>query len=186
MLVLPSAKALALKLNNPERVLASIPTAQRVNIRGQEVVVTPHKVEEVEALNNLGIGAPSPILYHYNWPGRFKPYQHQQDTAAFLTVNRKGLVLNEIGTGKTQSALWAADYLIETGAVSKVLIMSPLSTLERVWGDAIYMNLTHRRAVVLHGTAERRKKLLRQNADFYIVNHDGFSIIYTIMENLYT
>lgn len=177
MLVLPQAKALALKLNSPERVLAAIPTAQRVNIRGQEVVVTPHKVEEVEALNNLGIGAPSPILYHYDWPGRFKPYQHQQDTAAFLTINRKGLVLNEIGTGKTQSALWAADYLIETGAVSKVLIISPLSTLERVWGDAVYMGLPNRRAVVLHGSAERRKKLLRQNADFYVVNHDGFPII---------
>jgi superfamily II DNA or RNA helicase len=177
MLVLPQAKALALKLNNPERVLASIPTAQRLNVRGHEIVVTPHKVEEVEALNNLGIGAPSPILYHYNWPGRFKPYQHQQDTAAFLTINRKGLVLNEIGCGKTASALWAADYLIETGAVGKVLIISPLSTLERVWGDAVYMGLPNRRATVLHGSAERRKKLLRQNADFYIVNHDGFPII---------
>jgi SNF2 family DNA or RNA helicase len=177
MLVIPSAKALALKLNYPERVLESIPTAHKLNVRGQDVVVTPHGVDEVAQLNSLGIEAPSPILYHYNWPGRFKPYQHQQDTAAFLTVNRKGLVLNEIGTGKTQSALWAADYLMEVGAVGKVLILSPLSTLERVWGDAVYMNFPNRRATVLHGTAERRKKLLRQNADFYIVNHDGFPII---------
>lgn len=177
MLVIPKAKALALKLNHPERVLASINTAQRISVRGQEVVVTPHGVSEVSQLNQLGIEAPSPILYHYDWPGRFKPYQHQKDTAAFLTINEKGLVLNEIGTGKTQSALWAADYLMEVGAVGKVLIMSPLSTLERVWGDAVYMNFTHRRATVLHGTAERRKKLLRQNADFYIINHDGFPII---------
>jgi len=177
MLVIPKAKALALKLNHPERVLASISTAQRISVRGQEVIVTPHGVREVSQLNQLGIEAPSPILYHYDWPGRFKPYQHQQDTAAFLTIYDKGLVLNEIGTGKTQSALWAADYLIEVGAVSKVLIISPLSTLERVWGDAIYMNFTHRRATVLHGTAERRRKLLRQEADFYVVNHDGFPII---------
>lgn len=177
MLVLPSAKALALKLNNPERVLASIPTAQRISVRGHEVVVTPHGVAEVEQLNALGIGAPSPILYHYDWPGRYKPYEHQRDTAAFLTTTRKGLVLNEIGTGKTQSALWAADYLMNIGAVGKVLILSPLSTLERVWGDAVFMNFTHRTATVLHGTAERRKKLLRQDHDFYIVNHDGFPII---------
>lgn len=177
MLVIPKAKALALKLNYPERVLASISTAQRITVRGQEVIITPHGVREVSQLNQLGIEAPSPILYHYDWPGRFKPYQHQQDTAAFLTIQNKGLVLNEIGTGKTQSALWAADYLIEVGAVSKVLIISPLSTLERVWGDAIYMNFTHRRATVLHGTAERRKKLLKQEADFYVINHDGFPII---------
>ena len=177
MLVIPKAKALALKLNHPERVLASISTAQRITVRGQEVIITPHGVREVSQLNQLGIEAPSPILYHYDWPGRFKPYQHQQDTAAFLTIYDKGLVLNEIGTGKTQSALWAADYLIEVGAVSKVLIISPLSTLERVWGDAIYMNFTHRRATVLHGTAERRKKLLKQEADFYVINHDGFPII---------
>jgi SNF2 family DNA or RNA helicase len=177
VLVIPKAKALALKLNHPERVLASISTAQRITVRGQEVIVTPHGVREVSQLNQLGIEAPSPILYHYDWPGRFKPYQHQQDTAAFLTIYDKGLVLNEIGTGKTQSALWAADYLIEVGAVSKVLVISPLSTLERVWGDAIYMNFTHRRATVLHGTAERRKKLLKQEADFYVINHDGFPII---------
>jgi len=178
VLVIPKAKALALKLNHPERVLASISTAQRITVRGQEVIITPHGVREVSQLNQLGIEAPSPILYHYDWPGRFKPYQHQQDTAAFLTIYDKGLVLNEIGTGKTQSALWAADYLIEVGAVSKVLVISPLSTLERVWGDAIYMNFTHRRATVLHGTAERRKKLLKQEADFYVINHDGFPIIY--------
>jgi SNF2 family DNA or RNA helicase len=87
------------------------------------------------------------------------------------------LVLNEIGTGKTQSALWAADYLINIGAVKKVLILSPLSTLERVWGDAVFKGFYHRKHVVLHGTAARRKKLLNTEADFYIINHDGFNII---------
>lgn len=177
MLVLPQNKALALKLNNPERVLAAIPTAQKLTVRGQEVVITPHGVNEVAQLNALGIGAPSPIIYHYDWPGRYKPYDHQRETAAFLTTTKKGLVLNEIGTGKTQSALWAADYLMSIGAVEKALIISPLSTLERVWGDAVYMNFTHRRATVLHGTADRRRRLLKQHADFYVVNHDGFPII---------
>lgn len=177
MLILPQTKALALKLNNPERVLASIPTAQKLVVRGHEVVVAPHGVEEVAQLNALGIDTPSPILYHYNWPGRYSPYDHQKETAAFLTVNRKGLVLNEIGTGKTQSALWAADYLMSLGVVEKALIISPLSTLERVWGDAIYMNFTHRKVSVLHGTADRRRRLLKQHSDFYVVNHDGFPII---------
>ena len=177
MLVVEKAKALALKLNNPNRVLDSIYTAKMLNVHGMDIVIAPHRLDEVKVLRNLGINAPSPILHYYNWPGQFTPFDHQKETAAFLTLNHSGLVLNEIGTGKTQSALWAADYLIKTKNVKKVLILSPLSTLERVWADAIFTGFVHRKFVVLHGTAEKRLKLLRTEADFYIINHDGFAII---------
>lgn len=177
MLVIEKAKALALKLNNPEVVLASIATAKPMNVRGRDIVVLPHKLDEVRVLRNLGIDAPSPIMHYYDWPGRHKPYAHQKETSAFLTLNTRGLVLNEIGTGKTSSALWAADFLMNAGVVKKVLIISPLSTLERVWGDAVFMQFFHRKALVLHGSAEQRHKLLKADADFYIVNHDGFAII---------
>ena len=177
MLVVEQAKALILKLKNPNRVLAAMPTAKMFLVDGVQLISSPHKLDEVKVLNNLGIKAPSPILHYYDWPGRYTPYEHQRQTAAFLTVIHRGLVLNEIGTGKTQSALWAADYLIRTKHVRKVLIVSPLSTLERVWADAIFTGFVNRRFVVLHGTAQRRLKLLATEADFYIVNHDGFSII---------
>jgi SNF2 family DNA or RNA helicase len=185
MLVVERAKALALKLNNPNRVLDSIPTARPYEVRGIPIVVTPHRLDEVKVLNNLGIRAPSPILHYYDWPGQFKPFDHQKQTAAFLTLQQRGLVLNEIGTGKTQSALWAADYLIKMRHVKKVLILSPLSTLERVWGDAIFKEFAHRKFVVLHGTAERRLKLLRTDVDFYIINHDGFPIIKDECEGMF-
>lgn len=177
MLVVEKAKAIALKLNNPNRVLDSIPTAKPIEVRGIPLVITPHKLDEVKVLRNLGIKAPSPILHYYDWPGQYKPFDHQKETAAFLTLNNRGLVLNEIGTGKTQATLWAADYLIKTKQVKKVLILSPLSTLERVWGDAVFTGFPNRKFVVLHGTAERRRKLLQQDVDFYIINHDGFNII---------
>lgn len=177
MLIVEKAKALALKLNNPERVLECIPTARPYEVQGHTLVVAPHKLDEVRILRNLGISAPSPILHYYDWPGQFVPFDHQKQTAAFLTLNQRGLVLNDIGTGKTQSALWAADYLLKTKQIRKVLIMSPLSTLERVWGDAIFTGFPHRKFVVLHGTSERRLKLLSHDAEFFIVNHDGFPII---------
>jgi SNF2 family DNA or RNA helicase len=177
VLVIPKAKALALKLKNPAQVLAVVPSAKAMTVRGNDIIVVPHKLATVKQLRALGIAAPSPILHYYDWPGQFTPYEHQQMTASFLTMQDRCLVLNEIGTGKTQSALWAADYLIKSGAVKKVLVLSPLSTLERVWGDAIFKGFYHRKHVVLHGTAARRKKLLNTDADFYIINHDGFSII---------
>lgn len=177
MLVIDKAKALVLNLKNPERVLTTVATAKRHSFKGKPMVVLPHRLDEVRILNNLGIKAPSPILHYYDWPGPFTPYDHQKQTAAFLTMHQRGLVLNEIGTGKTQSALWAADYLIQTKHVSRVLIISPLSTLERVWGDGIFTGLVNRKFVTLHGTSERRRKLLNTDADFYIINHDGFPII---------
>jgi len=177
MLVVEQAQALALNLKHPNKVLECIPTAKKMSYNGTELVVTPHRNDEVKILRNLGIKAPAPILHYYKWSGRFEPYDHQKMTSAFLTMNRRALVLNEIGTGKTQSALWAADYLIQIGVISKVLIISPLSTLERVWGDSIFMNFPHLRSVTLHGTSERRKKLLKTDCHFYIINHDGFPII---------
>jgi SNF2 family DNA or RNA helicase len=177
VLVVEEAKALVLNLKNPERVLTAIPTAKPHTIQGKPVVVTPHRLDEVKILNNLGIKAPSPIMHYYDWRGPFTPYDHQKETASFLTMHQRGLVLNEIGTGKTQSALWAADYLLQIGKVKKVLIISPLSTLERVWGDGIFTGLVNRKFVTLHGSSARRLKLLNTEADFYIINHDGFSII---------
>ena len=178
MLVIPKMQGLALKLNNPQTVLDNIPTAKPLSVRGHNVVVLPHKLTEVWALRKLGINAPSPIMHYYDWKGKFKPYEHQKKTAGFLTLYRKCLVLNEIGTGKTQSALWASDYLMELGLVKKCLILSPLSTLERVWSDAIFMNFIDRRATVLYGSAERRRKLLKIPSDYYILNHDGFQVVH--------
>lgn len=177
MLVVEDQKVILLKLAKPERVMSAIPTAKKLEFNGSTFTVIPHRLDEVRVLRNLGIRAPSPILSQYKWPGRFTPFNHQRMTSAFLTMHNKCVVLNEIGTGKTQAALWAADYLIKKRVIKKVLILSPLSTLERVWGDSIFEGLIHRKAVVLTGTAERRKKLLKSEADFYVINHDGFNII---------
>jgi SNF2 family DNA or RNA helicase len=139
--------------------------------------IIPHREDEVAVLRNLGYQVPSPIQYYYNWPGHLKPMSHQTETAAFLTSHKKAIVLNGMGTGKTQSALWAADYLMSIGAVKRALIISPLSTLETTWADSIFTSFTNKTYAVLHGTAERRRRLLANGDDFCIVNHDGFEII---------
>ena len=177
MIVIEKAKAIALNLNNPNKVLDVMPSARSLRFNNQQLVVTPHTIPASHCLRQLGFKVPSPILHYYDWCGEFTPYEHQKMTSAFLTMHNKALVLNEIGTGKTQSALWACDYLMSIGYIKKVLIISPLSTLERVWGDSIFMGFPHKQAVTLHGTSSRRLKLLKTNADFFIINHDGFSII---------
>ncbi|MEI2420941.1 hypothetical protein V6O07_11770, partial [Arthrospira platensis SPKY2] len=110
MLVFPHAKALALKLKNPARVLETLPTAKTLSFRGTDLVVVPHRLTVARALRAIGIAAPSPILHYYGWPGQFTPYDHQKQTAAFLTMNDKCLVLNEIGCVDADT-----EYLSPTG-----------------------------------------------------------------------
>lgn len=177
MVIVPSIPAILLKLEHPEQIMQTIPGAQQMEQDGKPYIVIPHGLDEVRVLRNMSISAPSPILYQYNWSGRRTPYDHQRETAAFLTLNPRALVLNEIGTGKTLSALWAADYLMLTGVVKKCLVMSRLSTLDAVWGNDIFTEFRHRKQVVLYGTADKRRKLIESEADFHIINHEGFRIV---------
>jgi len=147
-----------------------------IDYNGHNLAVK-HSLDATKILRNLGIKAPSPIRYYYRWTGRYKPMAHQIETADFLTLNRKAFVLNEMGTSKTASALWAADYLMQLGRVKKVLVVAPLSTLERVWLDEVFLWTMHRSAVVLHGSREKRLQLLDTDADIYVINHDGLAVI---------
>lgn len=139
----------------------------------------PMTLEAARILRNLGIEAPSPIETVYNWPiipGR-KPRPHQITTSAYLTLTPRGHCHNSPRTGKTLSTLWAIDYLQKIKVIGKALVVAPLSTLERAWGDEIFLNFPGKRFAVLHGSAEKRRKLLATDCDIFVINHDGVEIL---------
>lgn len=176
MIISKKHKALVLRLRDPARVTSVIPSAKVFTHKGKEFVAVKHGPDETKVLRNIGIEAPYPILYHYNWPGRFTPFEHQRDTAGFMSVENRCFNLNGMGTGKTAATLWAYDYLRSVGKVTKALVITPLSTLERTWADEIFSSFPHLEAVVLHGSREKRLKLLEQDADIYLINHDGIKV----------
>lgn len=176
MLVHKESNSILLKVRNPAQIQQVIPKSKLIAFEGHNLAVR-FGLEEVKVLNNMGIKAPSPILYDYDWPGRFAPWEHQKLTAGMLTINRRAFVLNETGTAKTASALWAADYLMNLGLVKKCLIVSKLSTLEAVWTKEIFTVLMHRTSLVLHDSREKRLAKLAMDVDFYIINHEGLEII---------
>lgn len=139
-------------------------------------VAVKHTIDATRVLRNLGCDVPAPIISQYGWPGKYSPMVHQYTIADFCTMNRKLFNLSDPGVGKTASSLWAADWLMATKRVRKCLIVAPLSTLERVWLSDIFDVLMHRKAVVVHGSVEKRLSLLETDCDFYIINHDGLSI----------
>jgi SNF2 family DNA or RNA helicase len=177
MLLWPEKNALILKLREPLDILNVIPSAKQFKVKGSSYVAVPHKTDETKLLRNLGFKAPAPIRSNYSWPGRFKPFAAQREAAAFLSMHRRAFNLSELGTGKSLASLWAYDYLRSIGQLNKVLVISPLSTLERTWADEVFQHFPHLNYAVLHGTRDKRVKLLNTDADVYIINHDGVQII---------
>ena len=178
--IVKEKEAVLLKLRNPSKVTTVIPTAKCITHKGQELVAVPHRPDEARVLKLLGFDTPDPMKLHYQWPpagGKHNPFAAQIETANFVTMHNRCFILNSIGTGKTVSSLWAFDYMRSRKQVKKALIVCPLSTMERTWGDEIFKTFPHLDAVVVYGSRERRKKLLAQDAHLYIINTDGLKTI---------
>jgi SNF2 family DNA or RNA helicase len=158
-------------------VLHVLPGAQKFEAGGAQWLAVPHNVEAVRLLRNLGLQAPSPIGYYYDWPGG-TPFDSQRVTADLCSIARRAYVLSEMGVGKTRAVLWAYDYLRREGQVRKLLVVAPLSTLSTVWENEIFENFPHLTAKVLHGSKAKRLRHLAEDADVYVINHDGVEVIH--------
>ncbi len=160
-----------------DAILQRIPEARGIN--GTYVAV-PRTLQNCQTLRWLNWPV-TPIMDGYDWPAApgIKAWAHQKLTANFCCLHPRSFVLSDLGSGKTLSLLWSCDWLMQQypPGQCRALIIAPLSTLQSVWSQAIFTNFLNRRTcVVLHGSAEKRMKLLEQPADFYICNHDGIGV----------
>lgn len=172
-------KALVIRTRNPQKIINAIPKSEVVK-QGDDIseVAVHWGLDETLVLHNLGYSkAPSPIISKYDWCGIHTPFEHQKETAAFLTTNHRCFVLNEAGTGKTSAAIWAADYLMKKGKVKRVLIIAPLSILSSAWQSDLFKVAMHRTVSVAHGAANKRKQIIKEGSEFVIINYDGVEVV---------
>lgn len=178
-------KLLVVRTKWPSRITETVKKSKVVDKQGDvsEVVVF-WGLPEAQTLSKVGVRkVPSPILRDYQWPGLYAPMAHQKDTASFLTVNQRAFCFNEQGTGKTASAIWAADYLMEQGLVRRVLVLCPLSIMQSAWQADLFKFAVHRSVDVAYGDREKRKSIVKGNAEFIIINFDGLEIIKDEIKN---
>lgn len=168
-------RGLLLRLRNPAKITTAIPTSRAV---GDNEVLVKWGVDEARVLRNLNVkDVPSPILGKYDWPGRYKPFDHQKTTASFLTMNPRAFCFNEQGTGKTASAIWAADFLMKQGKVNRVLIICPLSIMDSAWRNDLFSFAMHRTVDIAHGAKKKRQEIIGSDTEFVIINYDGVEIV---------
>ena len=123
------------------------------------------------------------IQQKYTFSGKYKPFKHQRKTALFFTQHKKSFCFNEQGTGKTASAIWASDFLIQQGKVNRVLVICPLSIMDSAWRNDLFNFAPHRTVAVAHGDAKKRKSVIEQNTDYVIINYDGVEIVSESIKN---
>lgn len=168
-------KALLLRVRNPQQITTVIPKSK---LLPDNTVAVHWGLDEAQVLRNMQVkNVPSPILGRYDWPGQHAPFQHQKDTAAFLTMNRRAFCFNEQGTGKTGAVIWAADYLMKIGKVRRVLVICPLSIMDAAWRADLFKFAMHRSVDIAHGSKEKRRAILNGPAEFVIINYDGVEIV---------
>lgn len=172
-------KVLVLRTRDPNRIITTIKKSTELSHEdGVTEVAVFWGLQEAQTLRRLGVkNVPSPIDRDYNWPGIFKPMAHQKETASFLTLNTRAFCFNEQGTGKTASAIWAADYLLTQGAIKRVLVVCPLSIMQAAWQADLFKFAVHRTVDVAYGERNKRKAIINGLAEFVIINYDGVKIV---------
>ena len=176
-----SNKALLLNLRNPNKVTTIIPKSRQI---GTNQVMVNWGLDEAQVLKNLQIkNIPSPIMGKYDWPGLHRPFDHQKTTSSFLTLNRRAFCLNEQGTGKTGSVIWAADYLMKLGKIKRVLVICPLSIMDSAWRADLFKFAMHRTVDIAYGSKEKRNRIIASDTEFVIINYDGVEIVQDAITN---
>lgn len=124
-----------------------------------------------------------PRDFAYTWPGRFTPRKHQRETFRFLVTHDRCFCLDGLGTGKTLSAIWAMDHLMNMGVVRRALIVAPLSICDYVWGRELWKTLTHRRYVWLKGTRAQKSEMAENTCNqILIINPESLHLIRKLPE----
>ena len=169
-----------LKTRHPDPILNSIDKSKLLATDGDaSAVVVRWGLDEAQKLTELTYkNVPSPILRDYKWPTKWKPFAHQKETASFLTLNKRAFCFSDQGTGKTAAIIWAADYLLNIGAIRRVLIVCPLSIMKPAWQADMFKFAMHRSCSIAHGSSDRRRKIINAGSDFVVINFDGVGVVH--------
>jgi len=189
-LVVKDKKAIFLRVRDPKKYTDVFDQADIKYKQDGHNLALKHNVDTFKILENLGAKLENfePMRSYYEYPklhGMYDPMKHQEETAVFVSQNPKAFVLNTQRTGKTASCLWAADYLLKEGVIDKVLICCTVSNCG-TWHDEVKGIFANRYSLVARGSSSVRKSILRQKADFHIINHDGIKVVADIWDNYIT
>lgn len=133
----------------------------------QEEQIDPDELFEASPVNGL-----DEILAQMDTSTfKLQPRPFQLIGAAFLVKIMRGILGDEMGTGKTLQSILATHYLVQRALVKKVLVICPTS-LKYQWGNEI-TKFTDYSYTVVDGSVSQRAKLYENDSLFTIVNYEA-------------
>lgn len=148
-------------------------------VHAETILRVPATLRNMQVCTHYGLPSVPVVDLDYDWPIKapFYPREHQKTMTNFMVLNPRSFNLSDMGTMKTLATLWACEYIMCCYApgTCRAIVSAPLSTLQRVWGDALFKHMLGRRTfIVVNGsTHAARRKQFAQPADFYIIGHDA-------------
>lgn len=106
-------------------------------------------------------------LIKEKWPFLYK---HQVEGAAKSVVNKRLLVADEVGLGKTVQGYVAAFWLMEHHRVPRLVVCCPQS-IKWQWRDEA-KKWFDKDVVIIEGTPNRRKALYNKKPEIMIINYE--------------
>lgn len=105
---------------------------------------------------------------------RTQLHKYQEKAIDFVISHREAALFLQMGLGKSVITLTAIQELIDTIEVSKVLVVAPKKVAESTWVQeaASWEHLRDLRVISVHGSKERRQRLLNTPGDIYVVGRD--------------
>lgn len=100
-------------------------------------------------------------------PGPEDAYRFQRTGIAFLAASEGAILADEMGTGKTMQSLLTVEAL----NTYPLLVVCPKG-LRGTWAHECEQWIPNRKTVVLDGNMPKRRKLLEEGADVFIINYD--------------
>jgi SNF2 family DNA or RNA helicase len=144
---------------------------------GQEYLVVPKKMDYALELKRLGL-TKAKLTRNFRFLGRWQPFDHQRITVEFLSCNRRAFCLNDMGTGKTASCIWAAEFLRQAGMIKRVMIISLISCMREVWEKELLGICPFRTIEIAHAPRrEDRVAAISMDPEYLIINPDGLKLL---------
>lgn len=173
------AKTLSIKTKKYERLVESIPTSEFIEKpnNGIAELAVPWTLQNARTMAAIGIRCITPIVRDYDFPARFEPMPHQLRLADFLSRYRRAYGLADMGTGKTISAIWAAEYLRQQGTINRVLVVAPKTVMRAAWLQEFSDHMPMLPVTLLHAARAKRIKLAKTPTPWHIINHDGVGVV---------
>lgn len=160
-----------------EQIPAGVMPVALTKLNNLPVVVFNGDYRTTYLLRSSGLDAPT-YEQCCKYMGIYKPMSHQIETVRFFLDHERCYCANGLGTGKTLTALFAAEFLRKAGAIRRILVVAPKSALRNAWEKTIFQTDPSIKYAIL--TGDRKKKIeLAKNPDitYLIVNPESLTII---------